>query len=108
MPIPRHLVFYATTQDYLYRLLYNFFFSKIVFKLVNKNFLIQDTSIERQQSLTLKKVCLLQSEIVLPVYKIYLYFHLMIAEKAYNNSILKLPKVFFIIHPQCLLNTTLL
>ena len=25
MPIPRHIVFYATTQDYLYRMLYNFF-----------------------------------------------------------------------------------
>ena len=45
MPISRHIVFYITTQDYLYRLLHNFS-SKIVFKLVHKNFLTQNTNIE--------------------------------------------------------------
>ena len=37
MAIPRHIVFYATTQDYFIDCCI-IFFSKIVFKLVNKNF----------------------------------------------------------------------
>ena len=93
MPISRHVVFYATIQYYLYRLPHYIFL--VVFKLVNKNFWTQDTSIERQQSKTLKKVYLLQSEIILTVYKIYLYFHFIITKKVYNNSNYKSLKVFF-------------